>query len=902
MSLTRYLAAGLRGLFRRTQVEQELDEELGTFLDMATEKHLASGKTSEQAERAARLEIGSFAVARENVRDAGWESVVDTCWQDVRLGLRTLRRSPIVTLVAIVSLALGIGATTALFSLYDSLLLRELPVREPDRLVLLADSRPYPWWTNVMWEEIRSRPNLFDRACAYGNLLTARNGQLNLTYEGKTEPVEGLLASARFFDVLGVPATLGRTFRESDDRRGGGPDGPVAVISYGFWQRRLGGTPDVIGRSLTIERVPFTIVGVTPPGFFGVQVGRALDVVVPIGIEPLFLGQASLLDSRDARWLRIAARLKPGQTPAAALSALHREEPHIRSATRPAVDPTRPSPSSGAFELRRMETGESLVRTSYQRPLTLIMGVSALVLLIACANIANLLLARAAARRHEIGVRRALGASRLRLARLCLVESLLLSAGGAVLGLVFARWGSQVSLAQLSSVDSTFFLRLPLDWRVLGFTGAAAVATAMLFGMAPAWQASRVGPAEVLGASGRTLAGDRRQRLGQALVVAQVALSLVLVVAAVLFLRTYAALATLDVGFDRDRVLIATVDVQRAGPGRAERLQAADRIRAAVAVVPGVAEVSTSWQTPATGLQWIERLAAADYPSLSDADRRVLTNYVSPGWFATYGTQMRAGRDFTESDRTEVPTVVIVNEAFARRHLGERRAVVGQTVRIARRPDSRTLEIVGLARDSVSDSLREEMPPMMYLPLTSVPFFGYINISVRSASGRLAHLGREVETAIRRLDANVGVTIRPLAAQVDATLMRERLVAMLSAFFGGLALLMAALGLYGVTAYAVGRRRAEIGVRLALGAAPGSVVRLVLRRVAILVGAGTVIGVVASFWAAQLTKTLLFGLTPRDPLSFAGAALVLTATGLLAGWLPARRAARIDPATVLRNE
>jgi putative ABC transport system permease protein len=896
MSLARQVAAGLRGLFRSARVEQELDEELRTFLDMAIERHLAAGMTREQAVRAARLDTGSFDVARENVRDVGWESVVDTLRQDVRIGLRTLRRSPVVTLVAIVSLALGIGATTALFSVYDSLLLRELPVREPNRLVLLTDNRQHPVWANVMWEEIRRRSALFDGVAACDLFLT----QFNLTYQGKTDIVDGLWASGRFFDVLGVPAMLGRTFREADDRRGGGPDGPVAVISHGFWQRRFGGAVDVIGRSLTIERVPFTIVGVTPPAFFGLQVGRAFDVAVPIGTEPLILGNSSMLDERDWAWLHIMGRLKQGQTREMAAAALSGLEPQIREATRPPEDPNRPTRSNGPLALRGMATGESLARGDYRKPLTLIMGVAVLVLLIACANIANLLLARATARRHEIGVRRALGASSLRLARLCLVESLLLAGIGAVLGLVVARWGSGLLIAQLSSVTSTFFLCLPLDWRVLGFTAAVAVTTAVLFGMAPAWQLSRVQPAEVLGASGRSLAGDRGQRLGQGLIVAQVALSLVLAVAAVLFVRTFAALATRDIGFDRDRVLIATADAQRSGATRADRLATVDRIREAVSAVPGVTAVTASWQTPTTGMLWIERLAAADNPSLSESDRRVLVNYISPAWFVTYGTPLLSGRDFTDRDRTVVPTVAIINEAFARRYLAGRNAL-GRTIRIIRGPDIRPLRIVGVARDSVYDSLRDSMPPAMYLPITSVPFFG-ISISVRVSQGSPARLAQDVEAAIMRIEPGLAVTIRSLHAQVNATLVRERIVAILSAFFGGLALLLAGLGLYGVTAYAVARRRAEIGVRLALGAAPGSVVRLVLGRVALLVGLGITVGGIVSLWAVRLTETLLFGLTPRDPVSLGIAALVLAATGLLAGWLPARHAARIDPAMVLRKE
>jgi putative ABC transport system permease protein len=896
MSLALHMAAGLRRLFRRTAVECELDEELATYVEMATERHEAAGLPHAQAVRAARVEAGSLQAAREHVRDVGWESVVDTLRQDLRIAFRTLGRSPMATSVAIVSLALGIGATTALFSVYDSLLLRELPVRDPDRLVLLADNRPHVSWSNVLWEEIARRTDLFEGSFAFDFSYA----QFNLTHQGRTRIADGLWVSGRFFDVLGVPAMLGRTLRESDDRRGGGLDGPVAVISHAFWQRQFGGAPDVIGRSLTIERVPFTIVGVTPPGFFGLLVGRAFDVAIPIGVEPMVLGESSMLDERDFTWLHIVGRLRPGQTRQTALAALRGAEPQIRAATRPPDDPLRPSRSNGPFDLRDFATGESAARTSYQKPLTLIMGVATLVLLIACANIANLLLARAAARRHEIGVRRALGASRLRIARLCLIESLVLAGIGATFGLAIARWGSRLLVSELSSVASTFYLPFPFDWRILAFTVTVAVGTAALFGMAPAWQASKVRPAEVLGGSGRTLASDRRQHLGQGLVVFQVALSLVLVVFCALFVRTFAALVTRDAGFDRNRILVATADAQRSGTTRAERLATVDRIRDAVRAVPGVAAVAVSSHTPTNGMLWIVRLIAEDFPGLPEADLRVLVNRVSPGWFATYGTRLVAGRDFNDQDRTAAPTVVIVTEGFARQYLG-RTDVLGRTIRIAGDSKARPLEIVGVASDSVYESLRDSMPPAMYQPLASVPLFG-ISISIRATAGSPGALAHAVETAVKGADSNLAVTIRSLDAQMNATLVRERLVAMLSAFFGGLALLLAGLGLYGVTAYAVGRRRGELGVRLALGATPGSVVGLVLRHVALLVAFGTIVGGLASLWAVRFVQTLLFGLTPRDPLSFVLAALVLAAVGLLAGWLPARQAARIDPATVLRNE
>jgi len=896
MSLARHLTAGLRALFRRTQVERELDEELQMFLDMAVERHEAAGLGPNEAVRAARLELGSFATAREKVRDAGWESIVDTCWEDLRISARMLRRSPVLTLVAILSLALGIGATTALFALYDSLLLRRLPVLEPERLVLLSDGREYPAWSNPLWEEIRRGPRIFEEVAACDLFLTP----LTVTHQNRSYGVRGLWASGRLFDVLGVPAALGRTFRDADDRRGGGSDGPVAVVSHAFWQQRLGGAADVIGSQLSIERVPYTVVGVTPPEFFGLLVGRAFDVAIPIGTEPLVLGPASMLDERRISWLHIVGRLGRGQTRKEAESLLRGVEPRIREATRPDGGRGRSTAGDGSFSLRSIASGESLARADYRRPLALVLGVAALVLLIACGNIANLLLARAAARQREIAVRRALGASRTRLARLCLVESLLLAGLGAALGLAVAGWGSRLVVSQLSSGSSTFFLWLPIDWRRLGFMTAVAVASAILFGMAPAWQASRVHPAEVLGGAGRGGAGGGRYRLNQALVAGQVALSLALVVVAILFGRTYAALATREIGFDRDRILVATTDAQRSGAGRDQQMATLRRIREAVAALPGVAAATASWRTPASGMLWQERLAAHDFPWLAEDDRSVSVNYVTPGWFATYGTPLVAGRDFGERDCTPSPAAVIVNEAFARRYLGGRGAL-GRTVRIDRGAAPIALEVVGIARDSVYESVRESMPPAMYLPLGFVHLFG-VSISARTAGSPASRLTREVETAIRSVDPSLAVTIQPLDAQVRATLVRERLVAVLSAFFGGLALLLAALGLYGVTAYAVGRRRAEIGTRLALGAAPGSVVRLVLGRVAIFVALGVAAGGVAAFWATRLTETLLFGLTPRDPLSFALAAAVLAATALAAAWLPARRAARIDPAVALRDQ
>ncbi len=820
---------------------------------------------------------------------------------EVRHALRSLRATPIVSAVAILSLALGIGANAAIFSLLNSLILRALPVREPQRLVILEDGS----WTNPIWEQIRARQDqLFDGAFAWSGT------RFDLASGGETDYATGLWASGRLFDVLGVPAILGRTFTTADDARGGGPDGPVAVIGYGFWQRHFGGAADVVGRSLTLDRVPFTVIGVTGPGFFGPDVGRAFDVAIPIGVEPLLRPDRSALDQRSWWWLNVMARLKPGQTATQATAALRGVQPQIREATLP--DRWRPE-DLGAYlkeglTLEPAASGASFLRRRYQQPLLAIMIVVALVLLIACANIANLLLARATARRHELSVRLALGASRWRLARQLLTESLLLAGIGAAVGLAFAKWGSALLVRQLSTASSPVFLDLSLDWRVLGFTAAVAAGTAILFGTVPALRAARVEPNEALKDQGRGVAGERRLGLGHSLVVGQVALSLVLVVAAGLFMRTFSALASLDLGFDPSRVLVVNVNAQRSGSPMDRRLDLFARVREAAAV-PGVAHAAVSLVTPVSGTTWNNRIDVQDGPPLPEKERIAHINYVTPDWFATYGTRILAGRDVAAIDRAGSPPVAIVNEAFARKFLNGRNPL-GRMVRQESRPGRKNpfMEIVGLVRDAVYLSLRDPVPPTMYLPLDQFdmadggPGGSFASLSVRAAAGSPAQLARPVVDAVLHVDPQLSLTVRALADQVDASLTQERLVAMLSGFFGALALLLAGIGLYGVTSYAVSRRRTEIGIRMALGANPGGVTRMVLGRVAVLVGAGVAIGGLASVWASRFASSLLFGLQPRDPITLAVSAAVLLGVGALAGWLPARRASRIDPARVLRDE
>jgi predicted permease len=824
---------------------------------------------------------------------------------DLRLAIRSLRATPIVSIVAALSLALGIGANTAIFSLVDSLVLRALPVEDPQRLVILNDSSARGLfdssWTYAIWENVRERASAFDSALAWSTQ------RFNMANGGEIQPVAGLYVSGGYFAGLGVPALIGRTLTPEDDVRGGGQDGAVAVISYAFWQRRFGGAADALGRTLTLDRVPFTIVGVAPPEFFGAEIGRTFDVAVPFGDEPLVRGAESGLDRRSMWWLTVMLRLKRGMTIEDANAAMRGIQPQVREASMPQdwLPSLQADFLKDPFVLTPAANGSSPLRASYRRPLLTILVVVALVLLVACANIANLLLARATARRHELSVRLALGAPRWRLARQLLVESLVLSTGGAALGLLVAAWGSRAIVAQLSTQVNTVALDLSLDWRVLAFTAAVTIGTALLFGTAPAFRAARVAPIDALKEHGRG-GGDGRANLANGLVVAQVALSLVLVVAAGLFVRTFERLANQRLGFDRDRVLVVNVNVMRSAVAAQARPDLVARLAAAIGGVPGVARASASVVTPVSGMTWNFRVNVPGAPAMSERDRSALVNMVTPGFFATYGTRIVAGRDIDERDTATSPHVALVNETFAKRFFPGRNPV-GRTIEFPSGTAQQTppSQIVGVVEDAVYRNLREPIRPTLYQPFSQyddrrIPLTT-ASISVRAAGGNPAMMAHGIAAAIAAVDRDVAFSFRPLADQVRASLIQERLVALLSGFFGLLALLLAGLGLYGVTAYAVTRRRTEIGIRMALGAAPAGVVRLVLVRVTLLVASGVAAGAGVSLWASRFVASLLYGLEPRDPSTVVGSAAVLALVGALAGWLPAHRASRIDPADVLRE-
>ena len=825
--------------------------------------------------------------------------------QDIRLAFRSLRATPVVTAVAVASLALAIGANTAVFSILNSLLLRTLPIRQPERLVHVTDSvvtdtgaTRIRAWSYPFWEQIRQRPELFERSTAWSFI------RFNLASGGETQFVDGLWADGGFFESLAVPVLLGRAFSEQDDQPAGGPNGPVAVIGYRAWKQRFGGGADVIGRSVRLNNVPFTIVGVTPPDFFGPEVGRAFEFVVPLRTEAMIRGRDSVLDSAASNFLTVMARLKPGQTREAAIGQLRSAQPAIREATMgpwesAVIDRYLTSP----FTLVPAATGASNLRQNYERSVVTLSIVVAVVLLIGCLNVANLMLARALARRHELSVRVALGASRWQLARQLFTESLVLSGLGAAVGAFIAAWGSEFLVRQLSTPTNVVFLDTSLDGRVLGFTAAVATLTALLCGAAPAFRATRVRPIDALKEKSR--AGTERGHGGLMgwLVVGQVALSVVLMVAAGLFIRSFATLATRDLGLQADRVLVATVDPPRALEPL-QRVSLYERIREGVLRLPTVAGAAVSHVTPVGGGGFTPAVAFST-GSRVQADVEVFGNLISPGWFGTFGTPLVAGRDFGEGDRRGAPRVAIVNETLARRFFGGTSPIGSELTVYPDSPRALSMQIVGVAGDAIYTSPRDPVPPTWYAPIAQfdVPGFPFATarLSVRAATGSPALLTKSVVAAVEAVNPHVALTFRRLADQIDASLTRERMLAQLSGFFGALALLLAALGLYGVTAYAISRRRVEIGIRLALGGTPAGMIRLMLARASLLIGIGLVAGFGLSIWASTFVARLIHGLPPRDSATLAGAVMLLAFVGTFAAWIPARRAARLDPNTVLRE-
>jgi len=913
MRLVHRLVSGFAALLRKDHVERDLDEELRAFLEADVDSRMQSGMSREDALRAARAHIGSLEAVKDRTRDAGWESRLESVWRDVRYAVRGLRRSPGFAAVAVLTLALGIGANSAVFSVVNGLLLRTLPVTAPERLAMISTRQSIndgfgAGWNFAMWDQFHQRAQLFDGAIAW----TYFPQQFDLASTGESDPADGLFVSGEFFRELGVAPVLGRTFLPADDELGRERE-HAAVISYGFWQRRFGGAPDAIGRPLMVNRAPVTIVGVTPPGFLGPEVGRAFEIALPIGSAPVILNERTWAKPEGRSYLAVMLRLKPGQTREGASVLLRGMQHQIIDAAMPRNGiwgEVQDDMMKDPIVLTPASAGTSELRRQYSQPLLTVLAIAAAVLLVACVNIANLLLARATSRQQELQVRLAIGASRWRILQQMLVESLLLSGMGAALGLGVAAWGSRTLVAQLSTWFDRIVLDVSLDWRVVVFTAGVAVATGVLFGMAPAVTAfdlARQG-------GGRSPIGTRSTDSRRAVVlrggllVAQVALSLVLVVAAGLFVRTFQKLGEVPLGFDSDRVLVVRVNASRSTVDSTNPSASYLRLLDVARGVPGVVQAAVSLNTPVNrGVTFVTDFRSVGGRDLPLTERRSIVNLITPGWFETYGAAIKSGRPIQESDTKSTAPIVVVNEAFAQKFFGRHR-VVGEYIAPDIRGDLERptpMLIVGVVSNSVDQSLRYEAVPAVYQPVAQftrpVPMAEF-SLSLRAASGSPAALTRSVATALTSVDRNLAFSFHLLEDQVRGARNQERLVAWLSGFFGVLALLLAAIGLYGVTSYVVARRQTEIGIRLALGAQRADVIRVSVGQTAITTAIGVIVGLGAAAIVTRYLKTLLFGITPLDPTTFVYAPIVLAAVALLTCYLPARRATRIDPMIALRAE
>ena len=827
---------------------------------------------------------------------------------DLRFGVRMLLKNPAFTAVAVLSLALGIGANTAIFQLLNAVRLKTLPVRNAQELAqvglrasdlqLTRGSKGllrYAPMTNPLWEQIRDRQLGFAGMAAWGM------AGFNLAQGGEVRPARGLWVSGDFFNVLGVQPELGRVFNQSDDQRG--CTAPGVVISHGFWQSEFGGSSDVVGRKVTLSDRQLQVIGVTPPGFFGLEVGKSFDVALPICADAMFSGANQRLDSGTNWWLMVTGRLKPGWTIAQANSQVSTISAPLFQQTLPS---NYPAASVNDYLNSKLEvvdgsSGYSILRDNYERPLWLLLAIAGLVLLITCANLANLLLARASTREREIAVRQAVGASRFRIVRQLLVETILLAAIGTSLGLVLAQALGTFLVASIGTTRDVVFLDVAPDLRVLGFTAGVAVLTCIVFGLTPALRATRVSPGAAMKAAGRGLtAGRERFSLRRGLVVIQVALSLVLVASALLFSRSLNKLLKLDAGFNQENLLIARVGFNRLKIDPANRLAFRGQVLERIKATPGVKDVSEMDSIPLTGggrgnAVWLEGRTSADKVDAS-------FNRVGADYFKTLDIPLVSGRSFSTTDSRSSTNVAIINQTLAQ--MLREPNPVGKRFVVEATPGEgeTTYEIVGMARDAKFEDLRESALPVVYLasfqdayPSSGRQFLIRSNLPP-------TNLSASINQGLREFNPGLDVNLQVFRSMVEESLLRERLMAKLSGSFGVLALVLASIGLYGLLSYGVTSRSKEIGIRMALGAGTRNVLSLILHEAVLLVLIGVAVGVPVVLYVSRFAKTLLFDLSPTDPVSLVIAGLVLMSVALVAGYLPARRATKVDPLVALRDE
>jgi predicted permease len=942
------LLHSIRSLFRRRREEQQLDEELQFHLERQSEQNLAAGMSPEEARYAALRLFGGVQQVKEQCRDMREVSTIENFLQDLRYGLRMLVNIPGFTAVVVLSLALGIGANTAIFSLIDAVMLKMLPVSNPEQLRLLswaAQSQPGIMPANGIihslsgnmdqdrtgrmtstsfsyptFEQIHARNDVFSDVFAF-----ADPDRVNLNVSGQAQLAEAELVSGSYFSGLALGTVVGRTITEADDLPGAAP---VAVIGYGYWERRFGGEPSVLGRRVTINNIPFTIIGVSSPEFFGLQPGRAIDVWLPLHtqpqVEPRWSEEGdSKFIRRDDWWVMIVGRLKPGVREQQARAALEvtfqqsigvQQEAAQKAATLKKSPEQAHQPVSQALphlELASASKGLNDLRREFSKPLFILMAVVGLVLLIACANVANLLLARATTRRKEIAVRLAIGAGRRRLIRQLLTESVMLAALGGGFGLLLAYWTTSLLITFMSSGRYPITLNVRPDVRVLAFTVAVSLVTGVLFGLAPASRTTRVDVTTALketssGSSSGIHYGRVRLGLGKALVVSQVAMSLLLLVGAGLFVRTLQKLENLDVGFNRRNILLFGVDPTQNGY-KGEKLRALyQELQRRIEALPGVLSASLSNHTligggvTVSGFS-IRRATPKRAATGRDGAGGVHFNGVGPQFFETMGIPLMLGRTIGPEDKSGAPKVAVINETLARKYF-EGSNPIGRHFS-SDNQWATDIEIVGVVGDARYADLRKKVPPTVYVPYTqTLEGQGPMHFEVRTSGDPIAMI-LAVRHVVQDVDKSLPLfELRTQVEQIDQTLFQERLFARLTSFFGVLALALACVGLYGLMSYAVARRTNEIGIRMALGAEGARILAMVLREGLVLVSLGCVLGVPAALAATHLVATMLYGLKSTDPITIAVAVALMAAVAIVASYLPAIRAARVDPMVALRYE
>ncbi len=903
--------ARLRNVFRAERLNEELDDELTFHITETVDRLVAEGMPKEEAWRQARRRLGNYSIQKERTRDmniAGW---LEAARADLVYGLRQLKLNPGFAAVAVLSLALGIGANAAIFQLLDAIRLRGLPVKDAGQLATIArGGNPGDFFTAGSYS---SREEAFTYAQmdelrkhqqAFSEMLTFWPTRFNLSAAGQSRYAEGLLVSTNFLDVLGVSPIAGRGLSAEDDKVACS-SGSV-VLSYGFWQREFGGNLAAIGKTISLNGHRFPIAGITPSSFFGVEPGQQFDVAVPLCADNVFAknGKGRAFD-KMAYWLTPIARLKPGWS-------VERASAHVGNLSAVIFRETVPAEYrpdfvklylKNRFKAVSASAGVSALRRQFSNPLWILMAITGSVLLIACANLANLLLARASARDREIAVRQAVGASRQRLMMQLLTESLLLAAAGAVLGMGLAQVLSRTLVAFLNTGGNPIAVPTGLNWHVFGFLTGLAIITCILFGLAPALRASGGAPGAAMHGARTSTSTRERNGLRRTLVVTQVALSLVLLVAALLFSRSLQKLLTMNMGFDARNVLLASITADRPGFENQDKRKAMfHELEERIDSTPGVTSAACVAFTPFSGYGWNGDVHA-DNDVARTGGKQSWFNRVGPRYFATIGAPLLAGRDFDKHDDLNAPKVAVVNQTFAKRFFGGKNPV-GRSFRVeelAGKPDS-VYEIVGLVADTKYNDLREGEPGIAFFPAEQDPQPGNERTFVIRGRGSLDALQSAIQREMTQVDSNLLVDFSVLEVQIQQSVLRERLMATLSLAFGVLAACLSTLGLYGVMSYIVARRKNEIGVRFALGATRGNVYRLIAKDATIMVAVGLLFGVIVSLCLSRYAESLLFELKASDPLTLILAGALLAMTAAIATLLPARRAARLEPIAALRVE